>query len=115
MRTPSFKFFVGDFETTVYKGQTFTEVWASASVEMFTEDVKIFHSIKEQFEYFISLNCNVCCYYHNLKFDGAFWLSYLLVDLEYKQACIKGSASADDFEWLKPKDMPNKSFSYSIS
>lgn len=115
MRTPSFKFFVGDFETTVYKGQAFTEVWASASVEMFTEDVKIFHSIKEQFEYFISLNCNVCCYYHNLKFDGAFWLSYLLVDLEYKQACIKGSASADDFEWLKPKDMPNKSFSYSIS
>ena len=46
---------MGDFETTVYKGQVHTEVWASASVELFTEDVKIFHSIGEQFEYFKSL------------------------------------------------------------
>lgn len=42
---------MGDFETTVYKGQVNTEVWASASVELFSEDVKIFHSIGEQFEY----------------------------------------------------------------
>ena len=75
-----------DFETTVYKGQVNTEVWASASVELFTEDVKIFHSIEEQFEYFKSLDTNICAYYHNLKFDGAFWLSYLLVDLGFKQA-----------------------------
>ena len=67
-----------DFETTVYKGQVNTEVWASASVELFTEDVKIFHSIEEQFDYFKSLDTNICAYYHNLKFDGAFWLSYLL-------------------------------------
>ena len=37
--------FVGDFETTVYKGQVNTEVWAAATVELFTEDVQIFHSI----------------------------------------------------------------------
>ena len=37
--------FVGDFETTVYKVQTETEVWASALVELYTEDVKIFHSL----------------------------------------------------------------------
>ena len=30
-----------DFETTVYEGQDHTEVWASASVELFTEDVHI--------------------------------------------------------------------------
>lgn len=77
---------MGDFETTVYKGQVNTEVWASASVELFTEDVKIFHSIGEQFEYFESLNENIIVYYHNLKFDGAFWLSFLLVDLGYEQA-----------------------------
>ena len=77
---------MGDFETTVYKGQTDTEVWASACVELFTEDVHIFHSIGEQFDYFKSLNENLVVYYHNLKFDGAFWLSYLLVDLGYKQA-----------------------------
>ena len=63
-----------DFETTVYKGQVSTEVWASASVELFTEDVMIFHSIGEQFDYFVSLNENICAYYHNLKFDGSLWL-----------------------------------------
>ena len=39
-----------DIETTVYEGQEHTEVWASASVELFTEDVHIFHSIAEQFD-----------------------------------------------------------------
>ena len=40
-----FKYYMGDFETTVYKGQKMTEVWASACVELYTEDVIIFHSI----------------------------------------------------------------------
>ena len=31
--------FMCDFETTVYKEQTSTEVWASASVEFYTENV----------------------------------------------------------------------------
>ena len=31
--------FMADFETTVYEGQTSTEVWASACVELYTEDV----------------------------------------------------------------------------
>ena len=35
------KILVGDFETTVYEGQEFTEVWAAACVELNTEDVKI--------------------------------------------------------------------------
>ena len=78
---------MGDFETTVYKEQVNTEVWASASVELFTEDVNIFHSISDQFDYFKSLKQNIIVYYHNLKFDGAFWLSYLMVDLGFKQAC----------------------------
>ena len=81
VRTRSFKYFACDFETTVYEGQDSTEVWAAASVELFTEDVNIFHSIGEQFDYFVSLNENIIAYYHNLKFDGSFWLSYLLCDL----------------------------------
>ena len=104
-----------DFETTVYKGQVNTEVWASASVELFTEDVKIFHSIEEQFEYFKSLDTNICAYYHNLKFDGAFWLSYLLVDLGFKQAYTPLNEQETEVEWLKEKEMPNNSFKYSIS
>ena len=54
MRTRKYREFVGDFETTVYEGQSCTEVWASACVEMYTEDVSIFHSIGEQFDYFVS-------------------------------------------------------------
>lgn len=104
-----------DFETTVYKGQVNTEVWASASVELFTEDVKIFHSIEEQFEYFKTLDTNICAYYHNLKFDGAFWLSYLLVDLGFKQAYTPLNEQETEVEWLKEKEMPNNSFKYSIS
>ena len=104
-----------DFETTVYKGQVNTEVWASASVELFTEEVNIFHSIEEQFEYFKSLNTNVCAYYHNLKFDGVFWLSYLLVDLKLKQAYTPLNDQETEVEWLKEKEMPNNSFKYSIS
>ena len=115
MKVKKFRYFMGDFETTVYKGQQNTEVWASASVELFTEDVKIFHSIDEQFNYFKSLKCNIVVYYHNLKFDGAFWLSYLLIDLKYKQAYEKLSEKELDIKWLPEKYMPNNSFKYSIS
>lgn len=115
MKVKKFRYFMCDFETTVYKGQVNTEVWASASAELFTEDVKIFHSIEEQFDYFKSLDTNICAYYHNLKFDGAFWLSYLLVDLGFKQAYTPLNEQETEVEWLKEKEMPNNSFKYSIS
>lgn len=115
MRTRTYRYFMCDFETTVYKGQTSTEVWASASVELYSDDVKIFHSIDEQFDYFLSLNCNIIAYYHNLKFDGSFWLSFLLVDLGYEQAYRKIGESELAVEWKEEKWMSNKSFKYSIS
>lgn len=115
MKVRKFRFFVCDFETTVYKGQTSTEVWASASVEMYTENVNIFHSIGEQYNYFIEQNCNIVAYYHNLKFDGSFWLSYLLVDLGYTQAYNKIGEGDLSIEWKNEKDMDNKTFKYSIS
>ena len=124
MKPRKSRYFCCDFETTVFPGQISTEVWAAACVEMFTDDVKIFHSIEEQFDYFTALKCNIICYYHNLKFDGAFWLSYLMCDLEWKQACIKRTTGtddfdldddADDFTWLAPWDMKAKTFQYVIS
>ena len=115
MKTRKVRYFCGDFETTVYKGQVNTEVWASACVELYTEDVKIFHSIEEQLDYFISLDCNLVVYYHNLKFDGSFWLSALLVDLGYKHAGIRTGENANDFEWYSTKDMKNNTFNYVIS
>lgn len=109
------RIFVGDFETTVYKGQEDTEVWASACVELGTEDVKIFHSINEQYEYFLSLKSNLTVYYHNLKFDGAFWLSYLMVDLGYKPAYNFDPDDINNGSWIPQKDMKNKTFTYVIS
>lgn len=104
---------VGDFETTVYDGQTSTEVWASAIVPLFTEDVAIFHSIDATFEYIDMLETNMIIYYHNLKFDGSFWLSYLLRRSDYKQALHQYSEV--DYQFDQRKDMPKRSFAYCIS
>lgn len=104
--------FVGDFETTVYKNQTFTEVWASALVELYTENVIIHHSIKDTFEYLANLHANVLIYYHNLKFDGAFYLSYLLTELKYEQAFLSFNEEGTKGRWLDNKEMKNKTFKF---
>lgn len=115
MKKAQQRYFVGDFETTVYKGQTDTAVWASASVELNTEDVQIFHSIDEQFEYFKSLKSNIVVFYHNLKFDGNFWLSYLMNDLNYELAATLPEQSTAEFVWDDKKDMRNNTYQYLIS
>lgn len=106
------KIYMCDFETTVFKGQNFTEVWASACVEMNTEDVKIFHSIKEQYEFFKKQKTNIIAYYHNLKFDGSFWLSYLLIDLKYEQAYKEVD---NKIVWKRDKDMLSNEVKYMIT
>lgn len=107
--------FVGDFETTVYDGQTDTEVWASASVELGTEDVKIFNCIEDQFKYFLSLKDNLIVYYHNLKFDGNFWLSYLLKNPTYSQAYKIENNDIKTIKFIETGKMKNNTFKYSIS
>ena len=107
--------FMCDFETTVYDNQESTEVWASALVELYTENVIILHSIEETYEYFKSLDCNITMYYHNLKFDGAFWLSYLLVDLGFKQALVHNSDKELDVSWKYEKEMKNHEVKFVVS
>lgn len=104
--------FVGDFETTVYDGQICTEVWSSAIVELFHKDVTIHNSIEQTFEYLKALKENVLIYYHNLKFDGSFWLDYLMRVLELKQA---KEEFKDEFTWQKNCYMKNNTFKYTIS
>lgn len=103
------KVMVGDFETTVYEGQTETEVWASALVELYSEDVTILHSIDETYEYLCNMDSNIRLYYHNLKFDGMFWLDYILRTLKYEQAFT------DDNYVIKNYEMKNDTFKYMIS
>ena len=117
MQVRKYRYFMGDFETTVYSGQVNTEVWASAIVEIGTEDVAVFHSIDETFNYLVSLDSDIIIYFHNLKFDGSYWLSYLMVDLGWKQAAHLPAPdeSTADFEWIPQKLMRNKTFTYSVS
>ena len=109
------KIFVGDFETTVYSGQTFTEVWASALVQMGSEDVVVFNSLQKTYDYIVNQKTNCIIYYHNLKFDGEFWLYFLLKRLGFSQAYILDEDNPSNTKWLSQKDMPNKSLSYTIS
>lgn len=102
---------MGDFETTVYKGQVNTEVWASALVEIGSEDVAIFHSIDETYEYLLNLKCDLTVYYHNLKFDGSFWLNYILTKTKLKPAFI----DTEKCLWCPLNEMPNNTYRYSIS
>lgn len=113
MRKPLY--LVGDFETTVYKGQDRTEVWASAVVPLFTENVQIHHSIDETFNYLAGIHQNVVIYYHNLKFDGSFWLDYLLAQRKLKQAYLRIGKEENNVEWLPKAKMKNNTFKYSIS
>ena len=113
MRIKEYTKFMGDFETTVYEGQEYTEVWASALVPFYSEDVKIFHSIDDTFKYLVSYPGHVQVYYHNLKFDGEFWLSYLLNN-GYK-AAVKGSYETDNLQWKKEKEMFINEYKYFIS
>lgn len=118
-----YRYFSCDFETTVWDkatieklgNQTYTEVWASAVVELGTEDVKVFHSIDETFEYFRGLKCNMICYYHNLKFDGNFWLYYLMNVRKWKQATEKTGQGELDLEFQNNYDMENNTYKYVIS
>lgn len=109
------RIFVGDFETTVYPGQTETEVWASAVVEIGTEDVLIHHSIGETLEFFEGLHTNCIAYYHNLKFDGEFWLYYLVKKLGYKQAITLNEENPSESHWSDRKHMPRHSITYKVS
>lgn len=115
MKPRQFRKFMCDFETTVYEGQLYTEVWAAAAVELFTEDVKIFHSIDELYEYFLDLDENVIAYFHNLKFDGAFWLSFLMTKLDFTLATEPTGTGPFDLRFQKDFRMLDHTFKCSIS
>lgn len=115
MRTQKPTILVGDFETTVFKGQTSTEVWAAAIVELYTDNVIIFHSIADLYNYMVSLDTNIICYFHNLKFDGQFWLSFLINDLKMEQALTIDKDNMSNTAFTKRQNMKADTFRYSIS
>lgn len=117
MRPKKFTYYMADFETTVFEGQEYTEVWASAIVPFYTEDVEVYNSIDGLFEYLRNQNGNLVVFFHNLKFDGSFWLPFLIQKLGYKQAYVEYKVAENDYryQWKDTKDMKEKEFKYSIS
>ena len=108
---------MADLETTVYDGQTSTEAWASALVDMDAPDetssVLIHHSLSQTLAYLDFCNEDATLYYHNLKFDGQFWLSYLINVKHFKQ----GYETLPDntIVFKKPFDLNNNEVIYTIS
>lgn len=103
---------VADFETTVFKHQTKTEVWAAALVELHTEDVKIYNCIEDFLSYLFSLKRNLEIKFHNLKFDGSFILYSLMTKLKkkgFKHGYIEGKG------FQKWKELPSRAYTYLIS
>ena len=110
-----YKYFACDFETTVYDGQTSTEVWAAGVCELGSENVEVFHSISQFFKYLKSQNENVIAYFHNLKFDGNFILSYLINVCKFKQAFSQLDESGIYFKKKGQKELKNNELIYAIS
>jgi hypothetical protein len=109
--------YIADLETTVYDGQTSTEAWASALVDIEAEDdissVLIFHSLYETLEYLEHKDEDAVLYYHNLKFDGEFWLYFLIQVCGFKQGIEY--ISPTDVTMKQPKELDNNEVTYSIS
>ena len=71
--------FAADFETTVFDGQEYTEVWASGIAELYHDECVLFHTIEDTWDAILDAGQedDLRIYYHNLKFDGHFWLDFL--------------------------------------
>ena len=112
-RKRKWRYFACDFETTVFDNQEFTEVWSSAFCELFdeSETVTIHNCIDDTFNYFMNNTDNVILYYHNLKFDGAFWLWYIMHKTDLKPA-ININHLSDGF--VEDSKMQNNTYSYLI-
>lgn len=108
--------YVGDFETTVYEGQTNTQVWASAIADMDSDEVLVHHSIDETFEWCKKQRGTIRIYYHNLGFDGCFWLYYLKEKLHFKQSFIlEDEDNPYEGRWTKEKELHSREYILSIS
>lgn len=86
--------YVADFETSYKDGQTW--VWSACYANVSTEQLHLKRDI-ESFMEFALKGENKRIYFHNLKFDGSFILSYLLKN-KYKQ--VDNTSKSKEFSAL---------------
>ena len=83
MRRMQYVDYMADFETTVYEGQDMTEVWAAALIALdaptHPDSVEVVNSMDAFMNLLFNSEepCNKKVYFHNLKFDGTFIVSWL--------------------------------------
>ena len=107
------KIYSADLETTVYEGQDHTEAWASALVALDSDEPVVHHSLGETLNYLDSQNEDAVLYYHNLKFDGNFWLSYLITELHFTQGLEQ--ITPTEVKFKERKDLKERELIYAIS
>lgn len=110
--------YVGDFETTVFEGQKRTDVWAAAMTRMFdnSDNVEVYHSINEMWDNIVALNQSMVLYFHNLKFDGNFWLNFVLKELKFEPALERpNEADPSSLNWMSNYVMPDRTYKCAIS
>lgn len=111
MRKREFHYYAADFETTVFPGQKYTEVWAAAIVPFWSKDVMVYNNIDGLFDYLKRQKSNAIVYFHNLKFDGSFILHYL-EDSGYQKATTVAFGSE---RWKDPASMATNTYRATIS
>lgn len=123
-RGREYTYFAADFETTVYDGQTSTEIWAAACCELNTEDVHIFGCFDDFFKFLKKQNKNLIVEFHNLKFDGSFILWQFEYVYKIPLACWYSKPGETietdpyayrDINMTKPNRMENGTYNYAIS
>ena len=77
------KKYTGDFETAVWVEDE-TWVWAWAVCEIGNESNIIIGNNIDSFMEFCMNSNNPEIYFHNLKFDGTFWLDFLINKFGFK-------------------------------
>lgn len=111
--------FAADFETTVstnIETQEETRVWAAGFTNILNDDedkVRTFTNIRDFMINLVNLPYSrITCYFHNLKFDGAFIINYLIYNSKLKQGF---KTKETKYGFKKTKDLRNSEFTYMIS
>jgi len=120
------RYYMCDFETTVYENQTKTEVWAAGIIELQhykegalnlkTPEPIIYNNIESFLKFFFNQECDCVCYFHNLKFDGTFILDWLLRHDKFSQAYTQTDPNDfNTFRFIPQWEMNNYQYEYLIS
>lgn len=107
-----------DLETTVYEEQTTTEAWSSAFVGRTTGDPVVHTTLEDSLKWLKKQKGNLLIYYHNLKFDGFFWIDFFERYNKFKLGTWDYYETTDSppQERLKPVDkLQSGEYTYRIS